>query len=343
LVKTGLIMSEVSKKTIVIIITGIFIIILAGFITGAGFFFTRPVKDIGEDQVITLKEGMSLKEISINLEQRGLIRSKMAFMVWARIMGYSRKIKAGEYRLNPSMAAIKVMEILTKGVIITHPITIPEGFSIQQIAEVLSEQDLALKDEFIAYALKNDSPSIYGIKAPSLEGYLYPDTYFFAKGQTVTSIIDVMINRFKEIASHLNEKIQESGMSLNEVVTLASIIEKETGKAEERPLIASVFLNRLRKRMRLESDPTVIYGIKDFSGNLKRKDLSTLTPYNTYLIRGLPPGPIASPGSESIKAVLYPDKTDFLYFVSKNDGSHYFSKTLTEHNRAVYRYQKRKR
>jgi UPF0755 protein len=132
-------------------------------------------------------------------------------------------------------------------------------------------------------------------------------------------------------------------MSMEEVVTLASIVEKETGLAKERPVIASVFLNRLKKGMRLESDPTVIYGIKDFRGNLKRKDLSEPTPYNTYVIRGLPPGPIANPGREAIEAVLYPAETDYLFFVSKNDGSHYFSKTLSEHNRAVRTYQKSRR
>lgn len=335
-------MPKISKKSIAVIITGIFLIIVAGIIAGAGLYLTRPYKDIGKDQVVTIYEGMTLKEISGDLEQRGLIRSKLAFMSWARVMGYSRKIKAGEYSLNPSMAPIRIMEILTKGVILTHTVTIPEGFSIEQIAGVLSEQDLAPRDEFISYTLKSDSSSIYGIESPSLEGYLYPDTYFFGKGLPVSSIVDVMVSRFREVIEPLNDKILQSGMSINEVVTLASIIEKETGKAKERPLIASVFLNRLRKKMRLESDPTVIYGIRDFSGNLKKKDLLTPNPYNTYLIRGLPPGPIANPGLASLLAVLDPEDTDFLYFVSKNDGSHHFSKTLEEHNRAVYMFQKRR-
>ncbi len=336
-------MPEISKKTIAVIITGLSFIIIAALISGAGLYLTRPLQDRGEDQVFIINEGMALKEISSDLEQRGLIRSKFVFMVWARIMGYSRKIKAGEYKLNPSMAPIRIMEILTRGVILTHTVTIPEGFSIEQIAGVLFKQDLAPRDEFIAYALKSDSPSIYGIEAPSLEGYLYPDTYFFARGLSVSSIVDVMVSRFKEMISPLNGRIGQSGMSLNEVITLASIIEKETGREEERPLIASVFLNRLRKKMRLESDPTVIYGIKNFSGNLQKKDLLYHTPYNTYLIRGLPPGPIASPGLASVMAVLSPADTDFLYFVSKNDGSHYFSKTLLEHNRAVNMFQKNKR
>lgn len=336
-------MPDISKKTIAFIIAGIFFIAAACIITGASFYLTRPLTDNGKDQVVTVNEGMTLKEISSALEHRGLIRNKLIFMTWARLKGYSRKIKAGEYRLNSSMTPIRIMEVLTRGVMLTYTVTIPEGYSIKQIADVFSEQGLAAGDEFIEYALKSDSPGKYGIESPSLEGYLYPDTYIFARGLSVSSIIDVMVGRFKEIVTPLNDIITERGMSLNELVTLASIIEKETGKTEERPLIASVFLNRLRKNMRLESDPTVIYGIKDFSGNIKKKDLTTHTPYNTYLIRGLPPGPISSPGLASLMAVLNPDETDYLYFVSKNDGSHHFSKTFEEHNRAVYRYQKKRR
>lgn len=336
-------MLEISKKKLAVIITIIFLLIVAGIIAGTGHHLSRPVKDNGKDQIFTVKEGMALKEISSALEQRGLIRNQLVFMAWARLKGYSRKIKAGEYNLNPSMTSIRIMEVLTRGVILTYTVTIPEGYSIKQIADVFFEKGLASNEEFKAYALKSDSPKKHGIESPTLEGYLYPDTYIFARGLSVSSIIDVMVERFKEIVTPLDDEITRSGMSLNELVTLASIIEKETGKAEERPLIASVFLNRLRKKMRLESDPTVIYGMKDFSGNIKKKDLSTPTPYNTYLIRGLPPGPIASPGRDSLMAVLNPDNTDFLYFVSKNDGSHYFSKTFEEHNRAVYKYQKKRR
>lgn len=336
-------MYKILKNKIVIAMTFVILVIAAGIIAGAGHLLTKPVTENGKDQIVTVKEGMPLKEISSVLEQRGLIRNRLVFMAWARLNGYSRRIKAGEYRLNPSMSSIRILEVLTRGVILTYTVTVPEGFSIKQIAGVLHEQGLARMDEFIAYALKSDSPKKHGIESPSLEGYLYPDTYIFARGLSVSSIIDVMVKRFKEIITPLNDMVIKSGMSLNELVTLASIIEKETGRAEERPLIASVFLNRLRKNMRLESDPTVIYGIKDFSGNLKRKDLSTHTPYNTYMIRGLPPGPIASPGRDSLMAVLSPENTDFLYFVSKNDGSHYFSKTLEEHNRAVYKYQKKRK
>jgi UPF0755 protein len=152
-----------------------------------------------------------------------------------------------------------------------------------------------------------------------------------------------MVNRFMGVIEPFREKMDEMGMTMEEVVTLASIVEKETGRARERPRIASVFLNRLKKGMRLESDPTVIYGLTEFDGNLTRAHLKKKTPYNTYRIKGLPPGPISNPGEDSIRAVLYPEETDYLYFVSKNDGSHYFSRSLEEHNRAVYLYQKKSR
>ena len=182
----------------------------------------------------------------------------------------------------------------------------------------------------------------YHIDGPSLEGYLYPDTYLISRDLDARELVDLMVRRFWKVFNDLIRG-QKRDMSLREIVTLASIVEKETGLAEERPVIASVFLNRLKKRMRLESDPTVIYGLKNFDGNLKRKDLRTPNPYNTYTNHGLPPGPIANPGRESLMAVINPAETDYLYFVSRNDGSHCFSTTLKEHNRAVVRYQKRRR
>lgn len=336
-------MQKISKKLIAFIAAGTLFIIATCVIVGLGVYYTGPVQENGKEQRIIIKEGMSLKEISRELENKGLIKSSTAFILWARAMDYSRMIKAGEYSLNPAMPPKRIMEMLTRGVLVNHTVTIPEGFSIEQIADVLASRDLINRESFLNYALSDGINKRYGILCPVIEGYLYPDTYQFAKGLKAQSIIDVMVKRFREVIEPLNESIALSGMTLHEVVTLASIIEKETGKAEERPVIASVFLNRLKKNMRLESDPTVIYGIKDFSGNIKKRDLSMRTPYNTYVIKGLPPGPIASPGLDSIKAVLYPAETDYLFFVSKNDGSHYFSRNLREHNRAVYTYQKKRR
>lgn len=333
-------MSDILKKRSAIIFTGLLSLIIALLIMGFGLFFIKPADKSGLEQVIIVREGITLTEIAADLEEKGVITNKTLFMLWTRLMGYDRKIKAGEYRLSSGMPPVRIIEILTRGIIITHPVTFPEGFSIDQVGGMLAEKGLVDKPVFISLAHDPDLVKRYGISGPSLEGFLYPDTYQFGRGLSPESIIDVMISRFREVVAPYEQLIGESGFTMEEVVTLASIIEKETGRAEERPVIASVFLNRIKKGMRIESDPTVIYGIKDFSGNIKRKDLLDPTPYNTYVIRGLPPGPIANPGLESIRAVLYPEETDFLYFVSKNDGSHYFSKSLDEHNNAVRIYQK---
>lgn len=336
-------MYNIFKKRPFILLTGITFLLLAFFILGFGISVLKPADKNGEEQTIIVSEGMSLQEVASKLESRGIIKNRSVFMLWAKLMRYSRMLKAGEYRLSPKMAPIRIMEILKRGLIISHPVTLPEGLSLYQIADILSKNGLVDRKQFISIAESGDYIKTLGIKAPSLEGYLYPDTYQFARGLSASSIIDTMINRFMNVIRPLEGQIKTSNMRLEEIITLASIVEKETGKAKERPVIASVFLNRLKKRMRLESDPTVIYGIKNFSGNLTRNDLNTHTPYNTYVIRGLPPGPIANPGIESITAVLNPAKTDYLYFVSKNDGSHHFSKTLQEHNKAVTIYQKRRR
>ena len=310
-------------------------------IVGFGMFFTRPARKGGINHVITIREGMSLKEVASALKGNGIIANKDLFMLWTRLLGNSRKIKAGEYLLNSGMAPVRITEILTRGIIITYPVTVPEGFSIEQIGDILAANGLADKKLFVSLAHEPGVIKKYGVSGPSLEGFLYPDTYQFGKGLPPSLIIDVMVKRFWEIVGPYMDRIKGLKMTVEEVITLASIVEKETGTAEEMPLIAGVFLNRLRNGMRMESDPTVIYGMNDFTGNLTRKDLLESTPYNTYVIRGLPPGPISNPGLASIKAVLYPAETDYLYFVSKNDGTHYFSSSIEEHNRAVWKYQKR--
>ena len=334
---------RISRKRVAIISLGLLFLAALFLFAALGYFFITPAEKGGENQLVIVKEGLSLKEVARELERKKIITNRALFELWAEVLGYSRKIKAGEYELGAHMPPRSILEKLIKGEVITYPVTVPEGFTAEQIAELLDKGGLIKKEEFLS--LINDAALLrqHGIAAPSLEGYLYPETYHFARGISGRSTIDAMVERFWQVVSPLKESMDEAGMNLQDVITLASIVEKETGLAEERPTIASVFLNRLRKGMRLESDPTVIYGIKDFDGNLTRKDLNRATPYNTYMIRGLPPGPIANPGLESIKAVLQPAKTDFLYFVSKNDGSHHFSKTLSEHNRAVQVYQKDRR
>ena len=333
-----------SRKRITLVLTGLFFLLSMVFFLWFGLYFVQPADKTGSEQVITVEDGMTLRQVAVNLEKNRIIKNKTFFLSWARLKGYGRNIKSGEYRLSPAMAPVKIFDMLTRGIIITHPVTFPEGFTAGQIAEVLA-QNKSISVERSAFLSLVHDPAIlkkYGVSGTSLEGYLYPDTYQFSRRQSPESIIAVMVSRFNEVILPFKERIGMSGMTLERVITLASIVEKETGRADERPLIASVFLNRIKKDMRLDSDPTVIYGIEDFDGNLTREDLRRYTLYNTYVIKGLPPGPISNPGIESIRAVLYPSDTDYLYFVSKNDGSHYFSRTLEEHNRHVAAYQKKR-
>ena len=307
-----------------------------------GYFLMSPAGFDQEEEIFIVRKGSALRSVATQLEKRKLIKSKDLFIVWALLKGGSRTIKAGEYSLNHSMAPVKIYTILTSGAVRTHPLTVPEGLTVKQISGLFATRGLVDKEEFMGLAMDKGFAASHKIDGLSTEGYLFPDTYLLSKGMGERQIIDLMINRFWQVFDSLVQG-KELPMSIREIVTLASIVEKETGLAEERPVIASVFLNRLKKRMRLESDPTVIYDLKGFDGNLKKKDLRTPSLYNTYRHRGLPPGPIANPGRASLDAVLNPVQTNYLYFVSKNDGSHFFSGTLKEHNRAVTRYQKRRR
>ena len=300
----------------------------------------QPVNAKGENRNFVVDEGASLNQVAEDLENAHIIRSSTLFRLAGRFMGYDQHIKTGEYRLSATMSPLKILETLKDGRIITHSITIPEGFNLRQIAELMEQKGFSDKASFKSRARDGSLTAQLDLSGDTLEGYLYPDTYRFRRNEAARKIIDVMVKRFREMVSPMEARIKDSGMTLHQVITLASIVEKETGSPEERPMIASVFLNRLKKNMRLESDPTVIYGIRNFNGNLTKRDLKTETPYNTYVIKGLPPGPIANPGLASILAVLNPAKSNYYYFVSKNNGTHYFSKTLKEHNRAVRRFQK---
>lgn len=301
--------------------------------------FTPPGED-ATPVIVEFPQGVSFYQIAKSLEEKGIIRNFEDFTFLAKLRGSTKKIRAGEYEFSLAMRAYDVLVKMEKGLVVKRPVTIPEGFNIREIADLLEKKGVSQRDRFIAMANDKGFLLSIGLEGTSAEGFLFPDTYQFFKGMTEEAMISTMVSQFKEVfTDELTMKTREAGLSMMEVVTLASIVEKETGAAEERPRIAGVFMNRLRKKIPLQSDPTVIYGIKEFNGNLTRKDLMTETPYNTYRIKGLPAGPISNPGIDSIKAVLYPEKVDYVYFVSKKDGTHHFSKTLSEHNRAVRQYQ----
>jgi UPF0755 protein len=296
-----------------------------------------------EKVMITIPAGQSLKTTTESLFKNRIITSPFKFNMIARLKGYDKRLKAGEYILSASMPPIKILEKLVKGTVKLYKLTVPEGFNIYQIAEIVAKVGFAEQSVFIETATDAAFANASGIIAGTFEGYLYPETYYFPKNVSTKTIISSMVQRFWRVFStQWKERSQQLGFSIHQVVTLASIIEKETGAPFERPLISSVFHNRLKKKMRLESDPTVIYGLKTFDGNLIRKHLETLTPYNTYKIKALPPGPIANPGQASLEAALYPADTKYIYFVSKKNRTHQFSTNLKDHNQAVRRYQLRR-
>jgi UPF0755 protein len=241
------------------------------------------------------------------------------------------------------MTPAQILDMLVQGRSILYRLTIPEGYTIKQVAQEIARQGLGTAEEIQKLATDPMVAQSYAIEAQTLEGYLFPDTYYFPKDVEPLKIIAKMVEHFNtQFQPVWEQRAKELNFSVHQIVTLASIIEKETGAPSERPIIASVFHNRLKKKMRLESDPTVIYGIPKFDGNIKRHHLQTRTPYNTYKIKGLPPGPIANPGSASIEAALYPYETNFLFFVAKKDGTHQFSTNIKDHNRAVRKYQLRR-
>ncbi len=307
------------------------------------YFLRTPASSVPKEVVVELPVGMSLPALSSLLQEQGVVRSGKKFRWLAWFKGAARQIKAGEYQFSTGLRPGELLEKIVRGEVRLHQITFPEGYTLKQVAELLDAHDLASAERFIATA--TDPAFVRGldIQASSLEGYLFPDTYRFARNLPVESILRSFVARFTQhFGATQQEQARQLGFTRHQVVILASVVEKETAVAEERPLIAGVFLNRLRRRIRLQSDPTVIYGLKDFDGNLTRVHLQTDTPYNTYTRMGLPAGPICNPGTASIQAVLSPDSTPYLYFVAKKDGTHHFSTSLSEHNAAVQRHQKRR-
>lgn len=293
-------------------------------------------------KIVVIPEGAAFSQVAQILEREQLIQSRSAFMWLGKRLEAERKIRPGEYELHAALPPAEILSKLMAGRVVLHSITIPEGYTIGQIADVLAEHRITDRAEFVRLAHDKSFIRTLGISAESAEGYLYPDTYRFPRPTAGKDVMKAMVDQLAHVlTSEWRVRAKEMRLTTHEVLTLASVIEKETGAGDERPHIASVFHNRLKKRIPLQSDPTVIYGLPNFDGNLRKKDLSHPSPYNTYRWAGLPPGPIASPGAGSIRAALYPTSTSDLYFVSKNDGTHEFSATLVEHNKAVEKYQKR--
>lgn len=292
-----------------------------------------------EGLAVIVAKGKTVEEINTILADQGLVDKDIRFLLLARYLGVASKLQAGEFFLHRGQTPKELLQELATAKPIQHPVTIPEGLVIADIAGIFAQGGWCDEEEFNRLSRDPDFLKSLGLGAhPTLEGYLYPDTYYLTRaGHDAADLIRMQVRRFFTVWDEV-WKGGQSELSQREVLILASMVEKEAGRADERPVIAGVFLNRLAKGMRLQSDPTVSYGIENFSGQLSKKDLRTPTPYNTYTLKRLPVGPICNPGKESLHAVLHPQTTDYLYFVSKGRGRHYFSKNLREHNRAVYKY-----
>ncbi len=298
----------------------------------------------GKEVIVNIPKGSSVKAIGKILGDAGLIDNDPRFLLLAKFSGYSGRLQAGEFRLVGGQRPGGVIKELVFAKPVQHPVTIIEGLRATEIAELFAKKGWCDAENFISLVTDQRFIDLLGLKdLSSLEGYLYPDTYLLtSEMKGAEKIITMLVHRFAMVWAELTAEIDHE-ISREQMVILASIVEKETGAASERSLIAGVFTNRLDRGMRLQSDPTVVYGVENFSGKITRQQLRHPTPYNTYTIPGLPVGPICNPGKEALQAALHPTETKFLYFVSKNDGTHQFSASLSAHNSAVRKYQRKKK
>jgi len=324
------------------LLAGLLALVCLGVAAYAGARWAlAPAATDAPDVLFVVEPGQPLAAIARNLEAAGLVRRAEGVELLARFRALASQLRSGEYRLNAAMPPGEILARIARGQVETYPVVLPEGLRATEIGRRLESAGLVDASEFLAVVFDPAVPAELGVEGESLEGYLFPETYRMPKGLPAKEVARVLVDQFLEQWRKIAPLAARHDYSMRDVVTLASIVEKETGAPEERPLIASVFHNRLDRNMRLESDPTTIYGIPDFDGNLRRRDLEDGgNPYNTYRIQGLPPGPIANPGAEALRAVVEPADSNYLYFVSKNDGTHTFSRTYSEHVNAVNRYQR---
>jgi len=304
----------------------------------------NPVSGDETPMVFEVPRGATLGSVARELKQAGLVRNTRALIWWTRWRGWENDLRAGFYELSPSLGARGVVRRLVSGQVRTSPVSFPEGWTAVEVAAHLEAVGLADAEEFLALVNDAKFARSLGVPADRLEGYLFPETYRLTRGLPPEAIARIMVNQFHSVWKRVAPLAKKRGLQMHELVTLASIVEKETGVAHERPLIAAVFHNRLAIGKKLETDPSVIYGIANFDGNLRRWHLEDESnPYNTYQFPGLPPGPIANPGEAAMRATAQPAKSDYLYFVSRRNGSHWFSRTFEEHESAVLHYQRLRR
>lgn len=293
---------------------------------------------------VEIQPGTKGAAIARILESGGVVPDAWMFRALCLVTRSGGRLKAGEYSFPPLSTPLDVLDRILSGRVVARHVTFPEGSNLRDVARIFDQHGLASARDILRLVREPAFIEALGIQAPDLEGYLFPETYHFRKSQDAAAMLGTMTGQFFRVfGPELQTLARQTGRSVHDVVILASLIEKEAVVDEDRPLIASVFINRLKKSMPLQSDPTAIYDLPDFKGKITWLHLKRPSPYNTYFVRGLPAGPICNPGIKSIRAALYPADTKYLYFVSNADGTHRFSETLSEHNKAVSAYVTRKR
>jgi UPF0755 protein len=323
------------------------VVVLAAGAGGAWWMWVQihaPFKGFSAaEQFVEIPSGAGNRAIANRLVDAGVVRDALTFRAAIQLSGEGRKLKAGEYRFDHAVTPLEVIDKLARGDVYVVSVTFPEGLNVLEMSKIFEAHGFGAAASFVDAARDVKPIRDLDPAATDLEGYLFPETYAVPRKTDAPKLVHLMVAQFqKALTPELRAQVAARHLQVRTVVTLASIVEKETAKAEERPLVAAVYENRLRIGMLLQCDPTVIYALERagrYHGNIHKDDLQIDSPYNTYRFAGLPPGPIASPGRASLAAAIAPADSDYLYFVSRNDGSHEFAKTLAEHNRNVQKYQ----
>ena len=331
-------------KRVLLLVSAVLVVIAAAAAVWLVMGSERPYKGYeGREQFVEIPPGAGPAAIGRRLKDAGIVRDEVSFRVALWRSGQARRLQAGEYRFDRPMNAREVIDKIVRGDVFMRPITFPEGLTLRQMSQIYERDGLGRAVDFVRAAQNAALIRELDAAAPDLEGYLFPNTYSLPRKSTADELVGRMVTAFRDaLTPEIVQQAAGRGLSVRQLVTLASLVEKETARAEERPIVAAVYSNRLRIGMGMQCDPTVIYALERagrYSGNLTREDLRFDSPYNTYRYAGLPPGPIASPGRASLEAAANPADVPYIYFVSRNDGSHVFSTTLDEHNRNVFEYQ----
>jgi UPF0755 protein len=333
------------KRVLLKVVTGLIVLTLAAAGAGAYVMWTRmhqPFQAFEGERFVEIPQGSGSRAIARRLVEAGVVPDAWTFRAAVRVSGRGQGLQAGEYRFANAASPLAVVERLAQGDVYTVAITFPEGLTIDEMADIFASRGLGTAQSFRDAARDVSAIADLDPAARDLEGYLFPETYPVSRQVDAAALVAVMVERFKMIFAELEGSGAPPDLTTRQIVTLASLVEKETARAEERPVVSAVYRNRLAIGMGMQADPTVIYALRKrgkYDGNIRRVDLGIDSPYNTYRYRGLPPGPIAAPGRAALEAALTPAGAKYLYFVSRNDGSHVFAETLQQHNANVQKFQ----